>query len=96
MYWKGRCARWAAACAITGLLIDAVTGTHLWADRFDGSLEDIFELQDLIDETTPRSLAGAAVKLRRLVDETSALAADRGSGEVGFGPATSRGDLDHG
>jgi TolB-like protein len=33
---------------ITGQLIDAVTGTHLWADRFDGSLEDVFELQDQI------------------------------------------------
>jgi adenylate cyclase len=31
---------------ITGQLIDAVTGTHLWADRFDGSLEDVFDLQD--------------------------------------------------
>src|SRR5437667_9863341 len=30
---------------ITGQLIDALTGTHLWADRFDGSLEDVFELQ---------------------------------------------------
>jgi hypothetical protein len=27
-------------------LIDAVTGAHLWADRFDGSLEDVFDLQD--------------------------------------------------
>jgi adenylate cyclase len=33
---------------ITGQLIDAVTGTHLWADRFDGSLEDIFDLQDKV------------------------------------------------
>lgn len=33
---------------ITGQLIDAVTGMHLWADRFDGSLEDIFDLQDEI------------------------------------------------
>ena len=31
---------------ITSQLIDALTGTHLWADRFDGSLEDVFELQD--------------------------------------------------
>jgi TolB-like protein len=31
---------------ITAQLIDALTGTHLWADRFDGSLEDIFDLQD--------------------------------------------------
>jgi adenylate cyclase len=33
---------------ITGQLIDAVTDAHLWADRFDGSLEDIFELQDTV------------------------------------------------
>jgi adenylate cyclase len=33
---------------ITGQLIDAEAGTHLWADRFDGSLEDVFELQDKI------------------------------------------------
>jgi adenylate cyclase len=31
---------------ITAQLIDALAGTHLWADRFDGSLQDIFELQD--------------------------------------------------
>src|SRR4030088_873632 len=33
---------------ITGQLIDALTGTHLWADRFDGLIEDVFELQDKI------------------------------------------------
>jgi TolB-like protein len=33
---------------ITSQLIDTVTGAHLWADRFDGSLEDVFELQDKI------------------------------------------------
>jgi TolB-like protein/class 3 adenylate cyclase len=33
---------------ITAQLIDAETGTHLWADRFDGSLEDVFDLQDKI------------------------------------------------
>jgi TolB-like protein/class 3 adenylate cyclase len=33
---------------ITAQLIDALTGTHLWAGRFDGSLEDIFELQDKV------------------------------------------------
>src|ERR1051325_2183736 len=31
---------------ITGQLIDTATGAHLWADRFDGSLEDVFDLQD--------------------------------------------------
>jgi len=33
---------------ITAQLIDASDGTHLWADRFDGTLEDVFELQDKI------------------------------------------------
>jgi TolB-like protein len=33
---------------ITGQLIDAATGAHLWADRFDGSLDDVFELQDKV------------------------------------------------
>ena len=31
---------------IAAQLIDATTGAHLWADRFDGSLEDVFDLQD--------------------------------------------------
>src|ERR1700730_16224962 len=31
---------------ITGQLIDTPTGAHIWADRFDGALDDIFELQD--------------------------------------------------
>jgi tetratricopeptide (TPR) repeat protein len=33
---------------ITGQLIDAATGRHLWADRFDGLIEDVFELQDKV------------------------------------------------
>jgi hypothetical protein len=33
---------------ITGQLIEAASGTHLWAERFDGSLEDVFELQDKV------------------------------------------------
>ena len=33
---------------ITSQLVDAETGAHLWADRFDGSLEDVFELQDKV------------------------------------------------
>jgi TolB-like protein len=31
---------------IAGQLIDANTGAHLWADRFEGALEDMFDLQD--------------------------------------------------
>jgi TolB-like protein/class 3 adenylate cyclase/tetratricopeptide (TPR) repeat protein len=33
---------------ITGQLIDTSTGAHLWADRFGGALEDIFDLQDQV------------------------------------------------
>jgi adenylate cyclase len=33
---------------ITAQLIDTATGTHIWADRFDGSLEDVFDLQDKV------------------------------------------------
>ncbi|WP_114948325.1 adenylate/guanylate cyclase domain-containing protein [Microvirga calopogonii] len=33
---------------ITAQLIDATTGAHLWADRYDGMVDDIFELQDRI------------------------------------------------
>jgi TolB-like protein len=33
---------------ISAQLIDAATGVHLWAERFDGPLEDIFELQDKV------------------------------------------------
>ena len=33
---------------ITGQLIEALSGTHLWADRFDGTLEDVFDLQDKV------------------------------------------------
>jgi tetratricopeptide (TPR) repeat protein len=33
---------------ITGQLIDATTGAHIWAERFEGTLDDIFELQDQI------------------------------------------------
>ena len=33
---------------ITGQLIEAATNSHIWADKFDGAVEDIFELQDQI------------------------------------------------
>lgn len=36
---------------ISGQLIDATSGAHLWADRFDGDASDVFELQDRITES---------------------------------------------
>ena len=44
---KVRSAKGAVACAsLTAQLIDVEDGSHLWADRFDGSLEDVFDLQE--------------------------------------------------
>jgi adenylate cyclase len=36
---------------ITGQLIEAENGHHVWADRFEGTLEDVFDLQDRITES---------------------------------------------
>jgi len=41
---------------ITGQLIEATTGHHIWADRFDGSLDDIFDLQDRLTESVVGSI----------------------------------------
>ena len=35
---------------VTAQLIDAATGSHVWADKYDGPVEDLFELQDQITE----------------------------------------------
>lgn len=42
---------------INAQLIDTASGNHIWAHRFDRQIEDIFELQDEIIETTVRKLA---------------------------------------
>ena len=42
---------------ITGQLIDATTGTHLWADRFEGKLDDLFELQDQVATSVVGAIA---------------------------------------
>jgi TolB-like protein/class 3 adenylate cyclase/Tfp pilus assembly protein PilF len=44
---------------ITGQLVDAQSGAHLWPDRFDGDLEEIFELQDQIAERVVGAVAPA-------------------------------------
>ena len=49
---------------ITGQLIDTATGAHIWADRFDGALDDIFELQDQVAS----SVAGAIEPRLRLAE----------------------------
>jgi len=53
---------------ITGQLVEASTGAHLWADRFDGALEDVFELQDHV---TSSVVAAIAPKLEQAEIERS-------------------------
>jgi TolB-like protein/class 3 adenylate cyclase len=47
---------------ITGQLVDTATGAHLWADRFDGGLGDIFDLQDEVTESVVGAIAPAMEK----------------------------------
>ncbi len=47
---EGSVRRAAGKVRIAGQLIDATTGAHLWADRFEGEIEDIFDLQDRVTQ----------------------------------------------
>jgi TolB-like protein len=49
---------------ITAQLISAKDGYHLWADRFDGSVEDIFDLQNEVSTQDRRRAQGVAVRYR--------------------------------
>jgi len=48
---EGSVRRAGARLRITAQLIEAASGAHVWADRFDGSLDDMFDFQDRITET---------------------------------------------
>jgi TolB-like protein len=54
---------------ISGQLIDTATGAHIWADRFDGALDDIFELQD---EVASHVVGAIEPKLRQSEIERAA------------------------
>jgi adenylate cyclase len=47
---------------ITGQLVDTAAGAHLWAERFDGGLGDIFDLQDQVTESVVGAIAPAVEK----------------------------------
>ena len=47
---------------ITGQLVDTTTGADLWAERFDGGLGDIFDLQDRVTESVVGAIAPAVEK----------------------------------
>jgi TolB-like protein/Tfp pilus assembly protein PilF len=54
---EGSVRKAAGKVRITGQLIDAASGAHLWADRFDGSIDDIFELQDQVTSSVVNAIA---------------------------------------
>lgn len=54
---EGSVRRSANRVRMTGQLIDATTGGHLWADRFEGNLDDIFELQDQLATSVVGAIA---------------------------------------
>jgi adenylate cyclase len=56
---EGSVRRAANRLRITGQLIDASTGSHLWADRFEGAIQDVFELQDHVTESVVGAIAPA-------------------------------------
>jgi adenylate cyclase len=53
---------------LTGQLIDSQDGTHLWAERFDGAVADVFELQD---EMTTKVVGAIAPRLQAAEIERS-------------------------
>jgi adenylate cyclase len=55
---------------LTVQLIETTTGNHLWADRYDGSLENVFDFQDqtvasLVGAIEPKLLAAEVARARR-------------------------------
>lgn len=53
---EGSVRRAAGRVRITAQLIDAATGVHLWADRYDREMEDIFAVQDEVTRTIAATL----------------------------------------
>lgn len=75
--WKAQCGGARAECESRSL-IEAKTGAHLWADRFDGVLDDVFDLQDQVASSVAGviepalHMAEAARSARRPTNDLSA------------------------
>ena len=59
---EGSVRKAASRVRITGQLVDTATGAHLWAERFDGGLSDIFDLQDRVTESVVGAIAPVVEK----------------------------------
>jgi adenylate cyclase len=53
---EGSIRRMGQRLRITGQLVEAATGTHLWAERYDGDLSHVFDLQDRVTEQVAASI----------------------------------------
>jgi adenylate cyclase len=84
---------------ITGQLIDSETGTHLWADRFDGTLEDVFDLQDQVTASVVAAIqpnllkaeierGGSRLRTRRPMTHAVRGPTSRNDGKAGGGGAS--------
>jgi len=67
---EGSVRKSAGRVRVTAQLIDAAAGSHLWAEKYDRELSDIFELQDditnrVIDSVGPQILVAEAARVRR-------------------------------
>jgi TolB-like protein/DNA-binding response OmpR family regulator/Tfp pilus assembly protein PilF len=54
---EGSLRKWANRVRVSAQLVDASTGAHLWGDRFDNALDDIFELQDQLTTSVVCAIA---------------------------------------
>ena len=54
---EGGVQRWDSRVRITAQLVDAMTGYHIWAERYDREVRDIFTLQDEVTQQIVRALA---------------------------------------
>ena len=76
-----------AGCRITAQLIDATTGGHLWAERFDRDLTDIFAVQD---DVTAQIVSALALNLSASDRAKHRGRAYRQSGSLRLLPARAR------
>jgi adenylate cyclase len=74
---EGSVRRLGTRVRITGQLIEATTGSHLWADKFEGGVNDLFDLQDVVTASVagaiaPRLIQDAAEQVKRKPPESPA------------------------
>jgi TolB-like protein/Tfp pilus assembly protein PilF len=72
---EGSVRKSASRVRVTGQLIDATLGNHLWAERYDREISDIFDLQDeittrVVGSVSPQILLAEAARVRRKIPQS--------------------------